>query len=178
MWRNARALHGPTRSRTGVRDVPGRSGCDRARGWAVEHLQPLRASPSLMGAVRLFRSRGYPLIPSGPRCVQRGPRRGMAMAAGRGVVNSGPGRLRCEYAHACIVAAFANACARPSRFQLVGRSAHDLAPNQMTSSAGPSVPFGSNRHRGVGVAADEDDRKVGLGPHKCKSYQFTGFSKS
>jgi hypothetical protein len=30
-------------------------------------------------------------------------------------------------------------------------------------------------HRDVGVAADEDNRKAGLGSHKCRATPFTGF---
>ena len=80
--RNARALYGPARPGTGFGDQRGRSECDRARGWAVGHLCALPAGPSFMDPVHLFGLRGYPAPASGPRCIQRGARRGVVVAAG------------------------------------------------------------------------------------------------
>ncbi len=86
--RNARALCGPARPRTGFGDQCGRSRRDRAWGWAVEHLCILRASPSIMDPVHLLGSRRHPTTSSGPRCVQRRARRSVVVAAGRGTVSA------------------------------------------------------------------------------------------
>ena len=78
--RNARALYGPARPGIGFGDKRGRSGRDRARGRAVEHLCALCPSPSIMDPIHLLGPSGHPPSRSGPRRIQRGARRGVVVA--------------------------------------------------------------------------------------------------